>query len=82
MAPEFSRWPSTAAVYMPGGRLPRIGEIFVQADLAASLQYLADEEAANAGKGRKAGLQAARDAFYKATSRPGSPGIRRRTEAS
>ena len=65
MAPEFSRWPSTAAVYMPGGRLPRVGEIFVQADLAASLQYLADEEAANAGKGRKAGLQAARDAFYK-----------------
>ena len=65
MAPEFSQWPSTAAIYRPGGRLPQVGEIFVQADLAASLQYMADEEAAHARHGRDAGIQAARDAFYK-----------------
>ena len=41
------------------------GELFVQADLGRTLQYMADEEKAAAGKGRAAGLQAARDAFYR-----------------
>lgn len=50
---------------MPNGKLPEVGEIFVQSDLGRTLQYLADEEAAHAGKGRAAGFQAARDAFYK-----------------
>ena len=58
-------WPSTAAIYLPGGRPPRTGEVFRQADLAASLQYMADEERAAAGRGRTAGLDAARDAFYR-----------------
>ncbi len=62
---SFSRWPSTAAIFLPNGRLPANGELFVQSDLAKTLQYLADEEAAHAGNGRAAGMQAARDAFYK-----------------
>lgn len=62
---EFGQWPSTAAIFLPGGRLPEVGERFVQADLGKSLQYLADEEAAHAARGRSAGLQAARDAFYR-----------------
>ena len=41
------------------------GELFVQRELAATLQYMADEEAAQRGKGRAAGLKAARDAFYR-----------------
>src|SRR5882762_4988155 len=63
-------WPSSAAVYVPNGRAPEAGEVFRQTDLAASLQYMADEEKAVAarsrnGHGRDAGLEAARDAFYR-----------------
>ncbi len=56
--------PSSAAVFMPEDRVPQPGEIFRQPDLARSLQYLADEERAASGD-RRAGLRAARDAFYK-----------------
>lgn len=61
------RWPSNAAIYLPNDRTPDVGEIFVQADLGRSLQYMADEEAAVVARGgdRKAGLHAARDAFYR-----------------
>ena len=62
---DYARWPSSAEIYLPGGAPPRVGDIFVQRDLAASLQYMADEERAAAGKGRVAGLEAARDAFYR-----------------
>ena len=62
---EFAGWPTTAAIFTPGGRIPDESELFVQRDLAATLQYLADEEAAHRGKGREAGLRAARDAFYR-----------------
>ena len=61
----LGQWPSSREVYLPDGRPPAPGEIFRQTDLAKSLQYLVDEEAAHAGKGRKAGLQAAWDAFYR-----------------
>ena len=62
---DFRRWPSTAAIYLPGGVPPRVGEVFVQTDLGRSLQYMADQEAATLGRGRTAGLQAARNAFYR-----------------
>jgi gamma-glutamyltranspeptidase / glutathione hydrolase len=64
-ADEYARWPSSALVYLPGGRPPRVGERFVQSDLASTLQYMADQEAAAASGGREAGLFAARDAFYR-----------------
>jgi gamma-glutamyltranspeptidase/glutathione hydrolase len=58
-------WPSSAAIFVPNGRVPETGEVFRQTDLAGSLQYMADEERAAAGRGREAGLEAARDAFYR-----------------
>ncbi|MBI3979957.1 MAG: gamma-glutamyltransferase family protein [Chloroflexi bacterium] len=59
-------WPSSGAVYMPGGRIPEIGELLVQTDLANTLRALADAERAAAAKGgRHAGLMAAHDLFYK-----------------
>lgn len=61
---DLRTWPSTAAIYLPNGRPPLEGERFVQADLAATIQYMIDEEAAAAGA-RADGLRAARDAFYK-----------------
>ena len=64
-AAETKTFPTTAAIYLPDGRPPEVGELFFQKDLAGTLQYLADEERAHAGRGREAGLGAARDAFYK-----------------
>jgi gamma-glutamyltranspeptidase/glutathione hydrolase len=61
----YRRWPDNAAIYLPGGRPPREGELFVQADLARSLQHMVDEERAASRRGRAAGLRAARDAFYR-----------------
>lgn len=61
----YRRWPQNAAIFLPHDRPPREGELFVQADLARSLQFMADEERAVARNGREAGLRAARDAFYR-----------------
>jgi len=61
---KYAEWPSNAAIYLPGGRPPKPSEIFVQSDLARTLQYMADEEKAASGKGRAVGLAAARAAFY------------------
>src|SRR5262249_37210766 len=63
-ADDYRRWPSNAEIYLPGGRPPEVGERFVQTDLAATLQYMADEERAAAHRGRLAALEAARAAFY------------------
>ncbi|MGO4676628.1 gamma-glutamyltransferase family protein [Bosea sp. 2YAB26] len=62
---DYRNWPSNAAVFLPGGCLPRVGEIFVQTDLARTLQYLVDEERAASGNGRIAGLTAVHNAFYR-----------------
>jgi gamma-glutamyltranspeptidase/glutathione hydrolase len=62
---NYRKWDTNRAIYLPRGRPPREGELFVQSDLATSLQFMADEEKAAAGAGREAGLMAARDAFYK-----------------
>jgi gamma-glutamyltranspeptidase/glutathione hydrolase len=64
-AETYRRWPANAAIWLPGGRAPREGELFVQTDLARSIQFMADEERAAGRRGRAAGLQAARDAFYR-----------------
>jgi gamma-glutamyltranspeptidase / glutathione hydrolase len=60
----YEEWPSNRAIYLPNGRPPNVGEVFVQSDLAKSLQYMIDQERAAAGKGRHEGLEAARAAFY------------------
>jgi gamma-glutamyltranspeptidase/glutathione hydrolase len=60
------RWPANTAIYLPDGDLPKPGQRFFQSDLAASIQYMADQEQAAARSGgRAAGLAAARDAFYR-----------------
>ena len=62
--PKYQRYPGNAAVFLPGGKPPQVGDIFKQTDLARSMQYMVDQEKAASKKGRKAGLQAAHDAFY------------------
>jgi gamma-glutamyltranspeptidase/glutathione hydrolase len=62
---EYRAYPSNAAIYLPQGRPPRTGEVFVQAALAATIQHMVDQENAARSRGRDAGLAAARDAFYR-----------------
>src|SRR3989454_3715340 len=61
---RIRQWPSSAMVFLPGGRAPRVGEILVQSDLATLFRTLVSIEKANAAKGRAAAIMAARDAIY------------------
>src|SRR6195952_2089276 len=63
-AAESRRWDSNTAIYLPGGRVPKAGEKFVQTDLARTIQCMADQDRA-AGPDRMAGLDAAHHAFYR-----------------
>lgn len=64
-AAQYARWPSNAAIYLPGGEVPQPHSLFVQKNLAKTLEIMAAAERAASSGGRDAGLQAARDAFYR-----------------
>src|SRR3990172_4348875 len=61
---QIRAWPSTAAVFLPGGRAPRAGEILVQRELGDLFRRLAAIEHAHDTRGRAAAIMAARDARY------------------
>jgi gamma-glutamyltranspeptidase/glutathione hydrolase len=61
--PKLARYPSSAAVFMPGGRPLGIGDVLLQPDLARTLRRLVEAEAG--ATDRVAGLHAARDLFYR-----------------
>jgi len=63
-APIFSQWPDAKRVFLPGGEVPKVGDIFVQADLAHTLREIVNAEKRARGN-RHAGLMAARDYFYR-----------------
>jgi len=56
--------PGGTAVFYPGGRVPEVGEIFVQPALAGTLRKLAEVDA-QACDHRQAGITAARQRFYR-----------------
>ena len=56
-------WPSSAALYLPGGEAPKAGSLLRQPMLAETLRALCRAEAS--GTTRERGIQAARDAFYR-----------------
>ena len=68
---QIKQWPYSKAVFLthPGEarEAPEPGEVFKQADLAATLRKLveAEKQALAAGKSRKDAIQAAHDRFYK-----------------
>src|SRR5712671_6182662 len=68
---EYREFPSNVVLYLPHNRPPRAGEIFVQKELAATIQYMVDQETAARHRGREAGLAAARDAFLSRRHRAG-----------
>lgn len=72
-APIFSAWPDAKRIFLPNGKVPEVGDIFVQTDLARTLREIvmaekrgaANAEQLGAARGRHEGLLAARDCFYK-----------------
>ncbi len=58
-------YPTTARVFLPGGRVPDLGEVFRQPDLALTFRRLVEAERMAIHKGRTAGLEAANDLFYR-----------------
>ncbi len=62
-AASYARWPSSADVFLKGGRPPRAGELFRQEDLGRTLGAMID--ASQRAGGREAGLRAAGDYFYR-----------------
>ncbi len=63
----FAYFPTSANVFLPGGRVPQPGELFKQADLARTLRSMAAAEKAALDKGatRVAAIDAVRDLFYR-----------------
>lgn len=59
-----AEWPGSAALYLPGDRVPEVGTPVVNAALARTLDFLANAERSAAGD-RKAKLAAVHDAFYR-----------------
>ena len=60
-----SEWPSSARAYLPNGRAPEVGEFLANPDWAETFKATVDAEIRNSHLGRKAGIAAARDYFYK-----------------
>lgn len=58
-------WPSSAAVFLPEGRPPRVGELLVQRELGDLFRRLVSIESAHSPRGRAAAIMAARDALYR-----------------
>ncbi len=60
-------WPSSKKVYLPNGRVPQVGEIFRQPDLARTLRGMAaaEKKALSAGATRAKAIDAVHDYFYR-----------------
>lgn len=61
----FEQWPESAKLFLPGGRVPKPGEMFSQPDLARTLREIVAAERKAVSRGRHEALIAARDYFYK-----------------
>lgn len=58
------RYPTTAEVYFPEGKVPETGEVWRNPDFATTLRTMTEAEDAAKRKGRVTGIEAARNAFY------------------
>ncbi len=60
-------WPTSAELFLPGGKVPDFGQLMVNKDLANTFKRLveAEQKAWAEGKSRSEALRAVRDRFYK-----------------
>jgi gamma-glutamyltranspeptidase/glutathione hydrolase len=63
--PRLREWPSSAALFFPGGAMPRLGDTWRNPDLARTFERLVEAERGARSRGRSEGLAAARDYFYR-----------------
>ncbi len=61
----LTKWPSSARVYMPDGKVPRPGAVIKNPALANFFERLLDAEAGAKNRGRRSALDAARECFYR-----------------
>ncbi len=64
-ADKLTRWPTSAALYLPGGKAPKPGQILVERELAGTIKLMMDGEARAKRHGRVKAIRAARDVFYR-----------------
>jgi len=62
---KLKQYPTSVALYQPGGREFQGGDVFRNEDLARTLTRMVEAEKQNGAKGRSEALRAARDRFYK-----------------
>lgn len=64
---EIEQWPESAAVFLPNGEVPEVGDLLIQSDLAETLKKLVatEAEALAGGATREAAIMAAYDRFYR-----------------
>lgn len=61
----LEHWPSTAEVFLPGGKVPLVGQILKQPVLARTLKEIAEAESGFKNIGREDAIRHAIDYFYK-----------------
>ena len=60
-----AEWPSSAAVYLPDGKVPAVGFVHKNPDWAATLKKAVEIETREVKRGREGAIQAAVDFWYK-----------------
>jgi gamma-glutamyltranspeptidase/glutathione hydrolase len=60
-----AEWPSSAELYLPDGRVPKVGELHKNADWAKIMKKAVEAEKAATKHGRQEAIQAAIDFWYK-----------------
>lgn len=66
-AKYLDSWPDSKKIFLPNGRVPMVGEIFRQANLARTLRQMqeAEKKALASGATRAKAIDAVRDFFYR-----------------
>jgi gamma-glutamyltranspeptidase/glutathione hydrolase len=64
-ADRYRQFETSAPLYLPGGRPRAAGDLFVQSELAETIQRMIQAEAGAKRRGRVRAIGAARDEFYK-----------------
>ena len=61
----LTKWPSSARVYLPDGKVPPPGSVIKNPALANFFKRVLDAESSAKNRGRESGLDAARERFYR-----------------